>query len=230
MRGRSRIWEIDFLRGLAIILMIIFHIVFDLKEFFTYNLNYSDGFWFYIGKAAASLFIFICGISANLTANTLKNGAIVFSWGMLLTVITYFYAPAMYIRFGILHFLGLSLLLYPFIRRVRPGIVMTFGLIILLAGRSFSAIAVTTDWLLPFGLTSTNFASLDYYPLIPWYGLFLIGTAVGKLAYSRKTSLLPVQIKPGILNRLGHKSLFIYLVHQPVIYGILLTLRKLQLL
>lgn len=230
MRRRNRIWEIDFLRGLAIILMIIFHVVFDLKEFYAYKLNYSEGFWFYVGKAAASLFIFICGISANLTATTLKNGTIVLGWGMVLTVITYLYTPALYIRFGILHLLGLSLLVYPFIRRMRAGIMITVGLILILSGRSLSKIAVTTDWLLPFGLTSTTFASLDYYPLIPWYGLFLIGTAVGKLAYSRKTSLLPFLVKPGIINRLGHKSLFIYLVHQPIIYGILLTLNKLQLL
>lgn len=230
MRGRNRIWEIDFLRGLAIILMIIFHIVFDLKEFFAYHLTYSEGFWFYVGKAAASLFIFICGVSANLTANTLKNGTIVLGWGMILTVITYLYTPVLYIRFGILHLLGISLLVYPLIRKVRPGIVLTAGVILILADRSFAKIAVTNDWLLPFGLTSTAFASLDYYPLIPWHGLFLIGTAVGKLAYARKTSLLPFQVKPGIINRLGHKSLFIYLVHQPIIYGILLTLRKLQLL
>ncbi|QJW48093.1 DUF1624 domain-containing protein [bacterium BFN5] len=230
MSGRNRIWEIDFLRGLAIILMIIFHIVFDLKELYGYPLNYSGGFWFYVGKAAASLFIFICGISANLSSNTFKNGLIVLGWGMILTVITYLYTPALYIRFGILHLLGLSLLAYPFIRKLQSGIVLILGFIILFADLSFSKMAVTTDWLLPFGLNSTTFASLDYYPLVPWFGLFLIGTAVGKFAYASKTSLLPFQIKVGIINRLGHKSLFIYLVHQPIIYGILLALKHLQLL
>ena len=228
MREGNRIWEIDFLRGLAIILMIIFHVVFDLKEFYAYPLNYSEGFWFYVGKAAASLFIFICGISANLSANTRKNGIIVLAWGMALTVITYLYTPALYIRFGILHLLGLSLLVYPFIREPRSGVVITMGLIILFTGLSFSKIAVTTDWLLPFGLTSTTFASLDYYPLVPWFGLFLIGTAVGKFAYASKMSLIPFRVKAGIINRLGHKSLFIYLVHQPIIYAILLALKHLQ--
>ncbi|WDC84407.1 heparan-alpha-glucosaminide N-acetyltransferase domain-containing protein [Caloramator sp. mosi_1] len=69
----KRIAEVDFFRFLAITLMVVFHTVYDLKEFMGFGVNYEDGFWFYVGKSSALLFIIVSGVSSNLGKNLIKN-------------------------------------------------------------------------------------------------------------------------------------------------------------
>jgi len=68
------------------------------------------------------------------------------------------------------------------------------------------------------------FMSYDYFPLIPWFGVFLIGAALGKTVYKSRRSLLPRPPRPIFINAAGRYSLWIYLVHQPVIMGVLYLL------
>src|SRR5665647_1682285 len=112
----NRIWEIDLIRGIAIILMIIFHLIVDLKDFYGYNLDYFRGFWYIEGKFSAILFMLICGVSSTLGRNNIRHGLKVFIWAMILTAVTYIYNGSCYILFGILHFLGISLLSANFMR------------------------------------------------------------------------------------------------------------------
>lgn len=215
---QQRIEEIDFARGTAIILMVIFHIIFDLTEYYSFPFNYLSGFWFYTGKAAAILFILVCGISSTVSTRSFRHGLTILGWGMVLTAITYFSHPQQYIRFGILHLLGFSLLSCPLIHQLRPLQAAACGLAVILTGSLIKKIAVAADYGLIFGLPGPLFSSLDYYPLFPWYGIFLLGTAAGRLLYPDKKSLLPAQFRlANPVNRLGRHSLLIYLVHQPVI-------------
>jgi len=230
MQKPRRIWEIDFIRGLAIILMVVFHLVFDLKEYYAYSLDYGNGFWFYVGKAAAVLFILVCGISSTFGRSSFRHGLVILSWGMVLTLVTYFYAPAVYIRFGILHLLGISLLSYRLIYGLQPALLFSLSAVILIIGRFSLTIPVSHNFFLPFGLTSSTFASLDYYPLLPWYGVFLIGVAAGKTLYSKKETLLAVNRNPNSITYLGRHSLLIYLIHQPILIAGLYVLHKLHLI
>lgn len=217
-----RIWEIDCLRGTAIVLMIVFHLIVDLKDFFSYNVDYLGGFWFYVGKLSALLFILAAGISCTLNTKTLlKHGGKVFLWGMVLTAVTYFYNPLTYIRFGILHFLGCSIISYKFISAIRPFWLFLTGVILLVVGYAFSPATVNSPYLFPLGLITSTFASIDYYPLIPWYGAFLIGAAAGKGLYVKRQSLLPNIFAPRLVTYLGKHSLIIYLIHQPLLLAIL---------
>ena len=81
-----------------------------------------------------------------------------------------------------------------------------------------------TPWLFPLGLTTGDFASSDYFPLLPFLGFFLLGTVLGRTVYSKKQTLLPrVNSKNFLLRFLqwcGRQSLWIYLLHQPVLSGI----------
>lgn len=225
---QQRIEEIDFARGTAIVLMVIFHIIFDLTEYYSFPFNYLSGFWFYIGKAAAILFILVCGISSTISTRSFRHGLTILGWGMVLTAVTYFSHPQQYIRFGILHLLGLSLLSCPLIHQLRPPQAAACGLAVILAGTLIKKIAVAADYGLIFGLPGPLFSSLDYYPLFPWYGIFLLGTATGKLLYPNKKSLLPTHFRlANPVNRLGRHSLLIYLVHQPVILAGLFILNTL---
>lgn len=223
---QQRIWEIDLVRGAAILLMIMFHIIFDLTAYYSYQFNYLSGFWFYIGKAAAMIFILICGVSSTLGSAPFRHGLLLLGWGLAITVITYLYQPALYIRFGILHLLGVSLLSSPLIRRLPPALTAACGFIALLAGNLMTRITVTTDYLLVVGLTSPSFSSLDYYPLFPWYGVFLLGTAAGRILYPARRALVPVRYQfTNPLNWLGRHSLPVYLIHQPVILAGLFILK-----
>ena len=117
--NKHRIWEIDFIRGIAIVLMILFHLIVDLKDFHNYELNYLQGFWYIEGKLSAILFILLCGVSSTLgSSRSILHGSKVLLWATLLTTVTFFYNESFYIRFGILHFLGISLLSAQYVRKL----------------------------------------------------------------------------------------------------------------
>jgi len=71
---RTGFGEIDLLRTVAMILMVVFHLVYDLNEFAGLDVNYWSGFWYWVGRAAAWTFIFLSGISSGFSRNTIKRG------------------------------------------------------------------------------------------------------------------------------------------------------------
>jgi uncharacterized membrane protein len=224
----NRIWEIDFLRGIAIILMIMFHLVLDLTEFYGYHLNYLSGFWYYEGKVAAILFMLLAGTSTVFSKNNTRRGLVVLGWGLVLTVITCLYDSTIYIRFGILHFLGCCLLLYRFIDSLDNRWIILLALLTIALGDAAAGISVTSEWLIPLGITPTGYKSLDYYPLVPWVGVFWLGVLVGRAMYVQPWSVLPMMPRPGVITYLGRHSLIIYLTHQPVLlFGLYVTHRLL---
>ena len=164
----SRIWEIDFFRGIAILLMVVFHLIFDLAVFYGYTLNYMDGFWYYEGKLSAIMFMAIAGVSSTLSVHDFRRGLVVFACGMLITLATYFYDPQTYIRFGILHLLGSCMMLFPFIKNLKSGWLLVAGTIAIASGQWMAQLTSSSSLLLPFGVTPAGFTSLDYYPLLPW--------------------------------------------------------------
>lgn len=220
MAGSDRIGEIDFVRGIAFLLMAVFHTVVDLRDFYQYNMDYMHGFWFLIGKLSAVLFIITAGISCTLSSRSVRHGTTVFLWGMLLTIVTFFYNPAIYIRFGILHFLGVSIASFPLIKDLHPLILSALTGIAFFAGAAIAGITADTYWLLPFGIVTPSFASMDYYPLLPWYGFFLMGTVIGKIRYGSKMAVYS-RFRNNPVMVLGRHSLLLYLVHQPVLLCLL---------
>lgn len=220
----SRLWEIDFIRGIAILLMIIFHLIVDLKDFYAYNLDYLRGFWYLEGKLSAILFILICGVSSTLGHRNTRHGSKVFLWALLLTVVTYIYNKSCYIAFGILHFLGISLLSANFMGSLSATWLMIGSCTSVVIGLAFSEVFVTSPFLFPLGLVTSNFSPLDFYPMFPWYGVFLFGIILGKIIYSNKKRLGQGQVlhrQPVIffesVTWLGQHSLGIYLIHQPIL-------------
>lgn len=217
MQTKDRIWEIDFIRGIAIILMIIFHFIYNLKEFYGYNINYTSGFWYYVGILAAILFMLTSGISSTFSKNNLKRGIKFLGLGMMLTLFTFFYNPEFYIKFGILHFLGVSIILYCFIRLISIKHILILSVLTIMLGKIVSSIEMNTSILFPIGLIDSGFSSLDYYPMIPWFGVFLLGVVIGKHFYSGKKSLFFISPKQGLISFLGIHSLLIYFIHQPIL-------------
>lgn len=223
----KRIWEVDFLRGVALLAMVYYHVVYDLREFYSVPISYSDGVNFYVGRGSALLFMLLAGLSCTLTTKNAKRGLKVLGLGLVITAATALYDPSHAVTFGILHFLGTSMLLYPLVSRLGPVLLALLGTAIFFLGRLTAQAHVSMSFLFPLGLRSEGFISSDYYPLLPWFGVFLCGAALGKLLYAEKRSLLNASPPDTLLNKLGRHTLPIYLIHQPVIMLVLFLLSRL---
>ncbi|MBI4896117.1 MAG: DUF1624 domain-containing protein [Candidatus Aenigmarchaeota archaeon] len=235
----QRFWEIDVLRGIAIVLMAAFHVVFDLAYFSIFSVSISTGLWFYVGRFAAVMFIFLVGVSLSLRfSRSVKlkekksykkyatRGLQILACGLLITIVTWFLIPQQFIVFGILHFIGVAILLsYPFLQLRNKNLV--FGALCIALGFLVSSFTINNSWLLWLGIKPTFFASLDYVPLFPWFGVMLLGIWAGNHGYQnyqRQFHLpdLHGQFAMRILSFLGRHSLAIYLLHQPVIIFLLM--------
>jgi len=231
----SRIWEIDFLRGLAIILMVCYHLLFDLgefsgiKQFLGFSTDLTTVAWTVAQYFFAVLFVVLSGISSTLSRNNVRRGVRLLVVSILVSVATYVFDPASTVYFGILQCLAISMLIYGAAFK-KSGVVAcaAWGAIIIGLGAALpmlrKAVEVSSDWLLPFGLHSPSFSSYDYFPLIPWLGIFLAGAVLGKSVYAAKRSLLPWRLPETFVNFAGRHSLLIYIFHQPVIMGVLYVL------
>lgn len=229
----SRFSEIDAARGIAILMMIVFHTVFDLSFFTIAPVNIATGFWRFFAMATASLFLLIAGISLivsharssrelsglSLTKKFLLRGAGILAVGLLITLATWLYMHEGFIIFGILHLIGVSVMLSVlFFRFGKYNII--FGMLCL-GGGFFIGNVTGPVWLLPLGIMPATFYSVDYTPLIPWFGMVLTGMGLGEVLYPggvRRFSV-PGGAENAILPLafLGRHSLIIYLVHQPVL-------------
>jgi len=230
--------------------MVLYHLVFDLDYFAVYHIDVSSGFWLAVARVAASLFLFLVGLSLTLSYSRarlqgqedrfffrlLKRSAWILGLAMGITLVTYLFIGKGFIVFGVLHLIGLSLLLaYPFLRL--HGANFIFGLLVILLGIDLQNISVGFPWLLWLGLAPAGFYSVDYFPVFPWFGVILAGIGLGDLlypGYRRKTALPDLSGSPFVrsLAFLGRNSLAVYLVHQPVIIAIMylygLSLDKFQ--
>jgi uncharacterized membrane protein len=231
----QRIWEIDLLRGLAIILMVCYHLLFDVGEFrgvkrlLGFSTDLSTFAWSAAHLVFAGLFVVLSGISSTLSRSNIRRGLRLLVVSLAVTVATYIFDPASTVYFGILQCLAVSMLIYgaAFVKS-GPAACAAWGALVIGFSAALPAIkealAVSFDWLLPFGITSPSFASFDYFPLIPWFGVFLIGAALGKSTYASRQSLLPGRLPVTFVHFAGRHSLLIYLVHQPIIMGVLYLL------
>lgn len=227
---KSRIWELDALRGICILCVIVVHFLFDLSFFGGLDLT-LPAWYVFLQEYGGAIFVVLSGVCVTLGSKSVRRGLIVFACGMLITAVTYgMYRLGMsgadvVVKFGVLHLLGVCMLVYPAFKKLPPAALALLGLAIAITGYAIRGVVVPQRWLFPLGLTYEGFTSSDYFPLFPQLGYFLIGAAIGKTAYREKKTLLPGAFqKTGIARFFcwcGRQSLFIYLLHQPIVYGLL---------
>ena len=231
---KIRIRELDSMRGIAIILMVFFHLLVDLRDFFDIPVVYNQAPWYYVGKASAILFMIVSGISSSLSKNNLRRGVKIFLFGMVVTAATFFFVRPLYIRFGILHFMGAAIILNDLLDKLLHRLSARTKIIFyavaapvsLITGYFFDGMRTVYPFLFPIGLITDSFSTYDYYPLLPWIGVFFLGSLAGTVL-TENIHRLPVR-KPGPVARflafLGKKSLIIYIIHQPLLMGLLYLL------
>lgn len=239
--GSQRYWEIDTVRGVAILMMITFHVVYDLDYFGGADIGAASRSWRSFAQATATLFLLLVGISLTLSYSRavqrldeaalplkyLKRGARIFLYGMAITVVTWLFLPHGVILFGVLHCIGLSIVLaYPLVRHPWPSLLL--GAACIAGGIAVSSVEANTNLLLWLGLRTGDLYMFDYFPLLPWLGVVLLGIFLGNTLYpggERRFGLPNLSDRPtmGLLPWMGRHSLAIYLVHQPLLVGMLMA-------
>ena len=221
---RRRFDILDAWRTLAIVLMAAYHFLYDLYIFgiisahqlFSTPLNVLERF-------ICCSFILLAGASARFSRNNLRHGLAVLAAGLIVEIGAAIAGQT--IRWGVLMLLGTSMALWHFVGkrlekwRADTLVPVCIGLYIFTDWWT-KVTPVSVPWLYPLGLTSPGFYSADYFPLFPWFFLFLIGTVLGGWCLERRDNPLLARSLPKLLTWPGRHSLIIYVLHQPVLYGV----------
>lgn len=235
-----RIYLMDELRGFAVLCMIFYHAFYTMAYLFDIELGAALLRFFMPAEPFfAALFIVISGISSQFSHSNLKRGIKLFLVSLLLTAVTLVAVPEEAIRFGILHFLSVNMVLFglltPLLSKVPTLIGMLAAALLYLLTFSVSSGVFGLPGLfsfdapdLPFHLqflfpsiTQRGAYSADYFPLLPWSFVFLFGTFFGRVVRDKTWPEFVYKSHVPPLSWLGRWALVVYVVHQPVIYGLL---------
>lgn len=237
-----RFIELDVLRGFAIIFMIFLHILWNLDYFGILPLNKNI---YQFNVICPTLFFLLLGIcltvgynrtdsnsNSKMYKHLLFRGLWVFGLGMVITVITLFFMPDRPIIFGVLHCIGFSIILsVPFLKFKAYNIL--FAALIIMIGLIIGSIQFEnpTAAHLVIGLHQADVwrYTVDYFPIFPWFGVSLLGVALGNLLYKGNERRFRFPDLPNLskfkpvtmFSWFGQHSLAIYLLHQPIIAGTL---------
>ena len=236
----GRVWLLDELRGLFILLMILYHLCYDLYYIFGVR-SLPMEWWLltWVQLLIAGLFVFLSGAVCHYSRGNLKRGLQCFCLGMVMTLATLIALPSQIVLFGVLHLLGACMMLFPLVwpllRRVPPflGLAVCAFLFFLTFNTQsgywgmrgweirLPAVLYQTPFLFPLGLPNQGFWSSDYFPFLPWMFWFFGGVFAGVRIYEKRCPAWVYQPHSRALAFLGRNTLIIYLLHQPVIYGVL---------
>ncbi len=227
---KKRVWELDAFRGLCVLGMIAVHFVYDLVDLYRFvDWEYPAAFTF-IKNWGGVLFLLISGICVTLGKRSVFRGAVVLGCGLLVSAVTAgmyllnFSGKGIIIYFGVLHCLGICMLVWPLFKKAPVWVVGICAALLIGLGLYFRTFRVDSPFLFPLGLMDATFASSDYFPLLPNLGFFLVGAILGKTLYRDKKTLLPrVNEQNFVIRALsfcGRHSLWIYLLHQPILTAV----------
>lgn len=201
---------LDELRGLDLISMMSYHGLWDVVFLFGVQLPWYTGMPGHLWQQSICwVFILLSGFCLPMGHHPYKRGALVFGAGALVTAVTVLFMPEDVVLFGVLTLLGsamgITALLEKALRKIPPAV----GAVVSVA---------------LFGLT--YHAQLGYlgfgdgWVLLPWLFLFWVGFFLHHLVGRERMEPLRRSICPA-LGWLGRHSLVVYLLHQPVLYGVL---------
>ena len=230
---KKRIWELDVLRGICILGVLVVHFIYDLVQLYQLVQWEYPPLFSFIKQWGGVLFLLLSGICVTLGSHSVRRGIVVFACGLIISAVTYgmyhfgFADKIIIIYFGVLHCLGTCMLLWPTYKNTPWWGLLFHGLFLVVLGLYLDGLlhsrqlVIDSPWLISLGLPPQGFASSDYFPLLPNFGFFLLGAVIGRTLYRNKASLLPkVNSNTPLLRFLGfcgRQSLLIYLLHQPIL-------------
>ncbi len=238
---------LDALRGLSVASMVLYHAMYDVVNILGFPVpwfrDWPGHLW---QQSVCWTFILLSGFCWGLSRRHTSRGLILVGCGAAVSLITGLVMPSEAIRCGVLTLLGLSALLLWLLEllserlRLRlpdqAGLALSALLFFLLRDvpQGFLGFEGLKLWELPAGLyrfdflavlgfPPPDFVSSDYFPLIPWFFLYLTGRFLQKLLFRSERVKAALRADPVILRPLcliGRHSLLIYLLHQPALMGI----------
>ncbi|HEX3026065.1 MAG TPA: heparan-alpha-glucosaminide N-acetyltransferase [Clostridia bacterium] len=242
----KRIEALDAIRGVAIIAMVVDHCLYDLDQIFGVPIPLLHTTFFEIFRQPFTwAFILLAGVSSRFSHSNWVRGFRVLACGLVLSVVTFIYTWFTHdnesIYFGILHFMGCAILLFALLRPAFEKIPPIAAFIIWSAlftvtftmpdtyfvgipphfGFLLPKALTNTPNLYPIGIPDANFFSADYFPMIPWFFLFMAGTVIGKPIKEHKLPEKFYTAKVPFWAIAGRHTLLIYVVHQPIVYAAL---------
>lgn len=244
-KSDTRAYELDTLRGLAMIFVIWMHVSWDARYIFHIaECKYLDAPWFegLMHPFFLVIFVGVSGVCCTFSRSNVKRGIKLISVALALTVITsiatYVFDADCLIIFNVLHLLSCGIFIYALVEFVERkakidhkltnvllGLLGCYGIIMGETIWYFNG-TVNTPILIPTGIIMECTPSMaDYMPLFPWIGVFMVGALVGRVCYKEKKTVIPP--KHDVTRKItapfefiGRHSLIIYIVHQPVVLGI----------
>ena len=230
IKQKSRSYEVDVLRGSAIVLMVIFHFCYNLAAFDWWDINTDKQIeWRIFRKIIVTSFLLAVGMSSYLAyskqLNVLKLTKATFKLMAIAALITagsLFMYPTTWVYFGIIHFIAIALPISVLFVRL-PHTALIVGVTCLISYQ-LGWISMNPIW-----LWSTNYIDLpkvttDLVTFIPWISAVLVGIY---LMYKKLFNLtISANKVSNSLAFFGQHSLAIYLIHQPIMYGVMLAISK----
>ena len=238
---KTRFWEIDSLRGIAIIVMIIFHAITVLSYFNVIDIDNNHLLLRGTIFVFARLFLLLVGISLTLSyarledwnrkkifLKYLKRGLIIFSGGLAITLVSWFFIRKDFIIFGVLHLIGFAIIFAIPVPK-KKFLNLLLAVFFTLGGFYVNRLTVDTSWLIWLGASPANFTTVDYFPVFPWFGVVLLGIFIGNMLYKDYSRTFKIKDLSSnhvvrLLSFLGRHSLMLYLIHQPIIIIVLVSL------
>lgn len=248
--AKTRLHLIDEYRGFWIVNMIVYHGIWDLVYIFGCNWQwFKSDITFFWQQWGCWSFIFISGFCWQMSKKNLKRGLEVFGAGLLITVVTLLVMPDSRVIFGVLTLLGSSMLLMipcdVLFRKINPllGAIVSFVLFLFVYPINDGYFGFFTMKLIALprelyssmlgtylGFTQPGFWSTDYFSLFPWFFMYVIGYFTYSLIFGGEEGAGKTAVKRFMaksicppLGWVGRNSLIIYILHQPVVYGILMV-------
>ena len=228
MEQRKRLHGLDLLRGVTLLSMIAYHGTWNLVYLFGVDLPWYGQLpgilW---QQSICWTFILLSGFCFPFGSNPLKRGLTIFGGGALVSAVTMVVMPENLILFGILTFTGSAMMLMvpleKVLRRVPAGLGLAGAMGLFFFFESWNAPGWLHRNLLTayLGFPTREFISMDYFPIFPWIFLFMAGYFLQRLLHRRGwDERLFSRGRVPVLNWLGRHTLPIYLIHQPVLYGL----------
>lgn len=249
--NKNRAFELDALRGLALLMMMLHHFVFDLRYLLGLDVfAFQETWWFanLLRPTFLNVFLVVSGICCTFSRSNTRRGLRLLAVALIFTVGTVagsqLFAFDFFILFNVLHVLALGTLLYAGLTyheqkkgsgqkspAVDVVLLILAAILLYLAGLMPHWQKFGSWLLLPFGLPPIPGVSMaDYLPIIPWLGFFLVGALIGRRVYENRRSAFP-NAPAGLLQVsrplefLGRHSLVVYAIHQPLLLAVLFGLR-----
>ncbi|MGB3313889.1 MAG: heparan-alpha-glucosaminide N-acetyltransferase [Albidovulum sp.] len=225
----GRIAALDISRTVALIGMATYHFTYDLEMFGHIPPGTAvTGFWAVFARLVAGSFLFLAGVSLWLAHGNgirwhgfAKRFAMIAGAALLVTVGTRIALPQSFVFFGILHSIAAASLIGLAFLRLPATVTLAAAAGIFAISRLPHNTAFDLPLLWPLGLSTNTPGAIDYVPLFPWLAPFLAGLALARIGTRAGVwSRLTRPAAPGLLTWPGRHSLAIYLIHQPVLIGL----------